>query len=199
MAIKIGLTGNIGAGKSSVSQIFNKLGYSTIDSDQIVKELYAHDTEVQAEVNKLFGTLDKKVIASQIFGQHEVKAKELKLKLENIIHPAVARYWEKWSQERAHEPLLVHEVQLLFEANLENRYDHTLVVVADLDVRIARASARYAGLQKALSEDEIRARDLKQLPQADKIARADFVIENNSNAAELEKQVTDLLKNLNIT
>lgn len=159
----LGLTGNIGSGKSTVTSIFQKMGSAIIDSDQVVSFIYDlgsldkffnEDNYLEAkhkitiknqiilireEILRNFKSLEKKEIARQIFAKTNL-ANELKTKLEKLIHPFVNEFIILWSEacSKRGVRLLVNEVQLLFEANLEKRFRKTLLVYTKDQLRKQR-------------------------------------------------------------
>lgn len=185
--LKVGLTGGIGSGKSTVARLFGELGAEIIDADALAREA-TMDPAVLAQLEAEFGSgvlrdgqLDRAALAGIVFSD------ERRLRqLNGIIHP--------WVRERSRElrerfraagvRVVVEDIPLLYESGLEDLFDLVIVVTAPLHERIARVQER-SGLQ----EQEILKRDAAQLPLADKAARADLVISNSGSLAELRAQV----------
>ena len=171
----VGLTGGIGSGKSTVGELFRLLGCAVFNSDEAAKTIY-HDAKVKKKVIALLGedcylddgTINKPYISSRVFNDtlllHE---------LNNIIHPAVKEKMKEFVNKHAGK-IIVKESALLFEANLQKEVDKVIVVAANEELRVQRVMKR-----DGLTRDEVLLRVKKQLPQEDKIARADFVIYNN--------------------
>jgi dephospho-CoA kinase len=187
--VLLGLTGGIGAGKSTALAAFERLGCPTLSSDAIVHALY-HDPEVRAAVVERFGPgvlgddgeIARPAVAARVFSDDIARRW-----LEQLLHPPVAAALERWRREQeAANPgaLLVHEVPLLYEAGLADRYDGVVLITAPDDVRRARSPERF---------DE---RAAAQLPESDKVARADHVYFNDGTPAELERWVADLVARL---
>lgn len=194
MALLVGLTGNIACGKSSLGIILEKLGIPVLDSDLVVHELYKSDKEVQKKLLENFGSLDRKKIGKEIFGDsREAKAKR-KI-LEDIIHPAVDREFRSWVKKHKNEILLVNLVPLLFEAGLEHRYDLTICLTCKEENQIQRLKNR----DKALNEKEIKQRIQSQMPQKIKAQKANYLISNDGTLEELEEKVKKLLQKLTLS
>ncbi len=191
MAKIIGITGNIACGKSLVGKILQEKGYQVLDSDDVVRELYANDAKVRAEIIAEFGTLDRKQIAAQVFMNNK-EADHKRQVLESIIHPAVDRELRLWVKQHKDEALLFNLVPLLFEAGLEDRYDYIVCIKTNLDLQIKRLQERNPELSLA----EIKARIQSQMPQEQKCSRADYVLSNNAGLDDLRLEVDELLDTL---
>ena len=185
----LGLTGGIGAGKSTALAAFARLGCPTLSSDEIVHALYL-DPEVRAAVTEHFGPgvlgddgeVARSALAERVFADDGDRRW-----LEGLLHPRVAAALARWRDEQlaAHSgALLVHEVPLLYEAGLADRYDAVVLITAPDDVRRARRPEHF---------DE---RAATQLPEDDKAARADHVYVNDGTPAELEHWVGELVERL---
>jgi dephospho-CoA kinase len=196
--LQVGLTGNIGSGKSTVARLFAERGAAVIDADVLAREATA-DPVVLREIAILFGQdlvadgeLNRARLAAVVFADPEARAR-----LNAIIHPWVGREREAQvaalSTRTPPPAVIVHDVPLLFEAGLDTEMDKTIVVDAPLVLRLARAVAR-----SGLTSDELRARDAAQLPLAEKVRRADFVLRNDGDMAALRRQVDDLWQKLTV-
>ena len=185
----LGLTGGIGAGKSTALAAFERLGCPTLSSDAIVHALY-REPGVRAAVVERFGAgvlgddgeVARGELAARVFSDDIARRW-----LEQLLHPRVAAALADWrrEQESAHPgALLVHEVPLLYEAGVADRYDGVVLITAPDDVRRARVPERF---------DE---RAATQLPEAEKVARADHVYVNDGTPAELERWVEELVARL---
>jgi dephospho-CoA kinase len=184
----LGLTGGIGSGKSEALRAFAELGAATLSSDDAVHAAYARP-EVVERVRARFGdavigpdgSVDRSVLGSLVFAEEGGLAA-----LEAIVHPLVGRAWEEWiaAQAAAHPPppLMVCEVPILYEVGLEDLFDAVLVVTASDDVRRARVEERG---------QDFAARAAHQLPEADKVARADAHFVNDGDRAALRAWVAD--------
>jgi dephospho-CoA kinase len=189
----VGLTGGLGAGKSTALAALERLGAATLSTDAVVHELYAAP-EVRDAVLARWGpsvapdgVVDRAAVAARAFAAPEERAW-----LERELWPRVGRRVAGWLQEVADRdppPLAaVVETPLLFEAGMDGVYDATVAVVADEEVRAERAAARGQ-----VAADE---RAARQLPQAEKAARATFVVHNDGSIADLDAQLSDVLAKL---
>ena len=186
----VGLTGGLGAGKSTALEALERLGAATLSTDAVVHELYAGSELRDAVVARWGsevapgGVVDRAAVAARAFATPEERAW-----LEAEIWPRVAARIAAWRDEvAAREPApaaAVVETPLLFEAGMEGVYDATLAVVADEDVRAQRAAAR--------GHDGVDQRADRQLSQEEKAARATFAVRNSGTVAELEEQLSGVL------
>lgn len=179
----IGLTGGIGAGKTTVARIFERLHIPIYYADDRAKWLTANDPDIRTKVKTLFGAeafdeagqLNRSHLSKEIFGSPE-KAKEL----ESWVHPAVKEDFESWASaqvKQAAPPYLIKEAALLFEAKSYQDLDAIVVVTAPNELRIQRVLKRDPHRDQA----QVEAILAKQLPQGIKQAHADFVIQNDGN------------------
>lgn len=184
----IGLTGNIGSGKSTVGRLFAARGIPVIDADALARELQAPGQDANAEIAAAWpqvvspdGRLDRKRLGDIVFSDRAALKR-----LEAIMHPRI----QTLSRARADafaaagHPLTLYEASLLIESGRHKELDGLLVVTASPENRIARVAAR-----DGLREDEIRARMRAQLPQEDKVRLATHVIDNDGDQAATEAQV----------
>jgi dephospho-CoA kinase len=189
----VGLTGGLGAGKSTALQALERLGAATLSTDAVVHELYASDAVRDAVVERWGadvapgGVVDRLAIARHVFAAPEERAW-----LEGLLWPLVgdrvaAWYAEVGSRDPAPVAAVV-ETPLLFEAGLESRYDATIAVVADEAVRAERAAARG---HAAVDE-----RAARQLPQEEKASRATYVVRNHGSVEDLEHELSSVLGRL---
>jgi dephospho-CoA kinase len=189
----VGLTGGLGAGKSTALAALERLGAETISSDEIVHELYGGPELRDAVVARWGGevapggVVDRTAVARRAFASEEERRW-----LEGQIWPLVGARVAAWlEQARARQPApaaAVVEVPLLFEAGLESIYDATIAVLAAEDVRTERAAAR--------GHESLVERDARQLPQEEKARRATYVVRNDGTFEELEAQLSDVLGKL---
>lgn len=189
---RIGLTGNIGSGKSTVASLLVEQGAALIDADALAKEA-SSDPEVLNQIAEKLGRdlitggqLDRAKTAARIF--HDTSARQT---LNQIIHPWVRRESERRVLELSQQPyppsIILMDIPLLYEGGLENLVDAVIVVSAPLALRVARVQER-----NGLSEAEIIARDKAQLPLEDKVARADIVIDNSGSLSQLKQRVSQV-------
>lgn len=174
--IKIGITGIIGSGKTTVARIFEILGGRIYYADQEAKKLYSNQEVIQ-EVIKAFGTgilgdddrIDLKKLSTKVFSD-----KDSIEKINNIIHPRVKKNLENWILKQDNAPLLVYESALLFESGFYKTFDKTIAVAAPENLCIDRVIKR-SGLTGA----EIKNRMVLQYSNEEKSSRADIVIVND--------------------
>lgn len=191
--IRIGLTGGIGSGKSTVCRLFEELGVHCYDCDSRAKWLMQNDKELHAELIALFGadiydkngTLDRTRLAAEVFGNSERLAA-----LNGAVHPAVGRDWERWCEEREAEgaKYAIMESAILFDCGFDSKVDRTVAVSAPEELRIERAAAR----DNAPTE-VIRRRIEAQMSDAEREARAHHTIQNIC-LDTLREQVEELHK-----
>ncbi|HVS92592.1 MAG TPA: dephospho-CoA kinase [Mucilaginibacter sp.] len=175
--LKIGVTGNIGSGKTVVSRVFEVLGIPVFYADIAAKQVMTEDPVLIAGLKQTFGgkayledgSLNRKYIASVVFNNEE----ELK-KLNALVHPAVFRAFDSWVAQQGDIPYVVKEAALLFESDSFKMCDQTILVTAPLDLRIQRVIKR-----DNLSRAEVESREARQFPEKKKIELADYIIRND--------------------
>jgi dephospho-CoA kinase len=192
----LGVTGGIASGKSTVTKIFRSLGAAVVSADELAREAVRPGGETLRLLVERFGarillpdgTLDRKTLAARIFADPQQRED-----LNRITHPAVAALSvERLAQLVARgEPLIVYEAPLLFEAGAERRVDAVLVVRIDPLLQLQRLGER-----DGIGEKEARDRIAAQMPQEEKVARADYVIDNSGSPEETEAQVRNLFRRL---
>ncbi len=183
--LKIGITGGIGVGKSVVCKIFAALGIPVYDADSAAKRLTNQDPDLRQAIVQQFGEgvyqangeFDRQAF-TQLILSHPQTAKQL----EALVHPAVGRdfaaFVAHWQGQTPARPYLLKEAALLYEAGSYKELDKMIVVTADLPTRIDRIRQRDTHRTQSQIEGII----AKQMPDAEKIKRADFLIDNGSNA-----------------
>jgi len=189
----VGLTGGLGAGKSTALAALQRLGAVTLSTDAVVHELYASDAVHDAVVER-WGpevapgdSVDRGAVAKRAFASPEERSW-----LEGLIWPLVGQCVADFraAADAAAPPprAAVVETPLLFEAGMDGIYDATIAVVAPEEVRAARAAARgHAAVEE---------RAKRQLSQEEKAAQASYVVENGGTVAELEQALADVLASL---
>jgi dephospho-CoA kinase len=188
---KIGLTGSIGAGKSAVTHILRAHGVAVHDADAAVHDIYKwpemtvwlayHFPQVMAT-----GGVDRALLAEIIF-----KDPDMRKKLEAILHPAVAQHRGQFvaTARAGGAPMVVCDIPLLYETGAEKEFDEIWVVAAPDAVRMARALDR-----PQMTAEKFQSINAAQMPQAEKILRADVVIENDGTLDALREKVLALLQ-----
>lgn len=189
----VGLTGGIGAGKSTALAALERLGCAVLSSDAVVHELYGDRAVADAVVARWgaevapAGVVDRPSVARRAFAHDDERAW-----LEGLIWPLVVERIAAWRAEvieREPPPrAAVIEIPLLFESGLDRGWDATIAVVAAEPLRAQRAAARG---HEALDE-----RAARQLPQSEKAARATFAIANDGTPEELERELSAVLDTL---
>lgn len=190
--IKIGITGGIGSGKSTICKIFSLHGIPVYDADERAKKLYIENESVRNKVTKLLGdevyrpdgSLNKPFLSLKIFDNTILKEK-----LEAIIHPAVEEDFNKWCQLQ-NSPIVLKEAALLFESGSNKMLNKIIVVTAPLELRIERVIKR-----DQLSRQEIEKRISNQWTEEQKVALADFIIVNDEKQHLLE-QIKEILRKI---
>ena len=193
---RVGLTGNIGSGKSTVAQMLVEKGAALIDSDALAREA-TQDPDVLRSIADALGSdlvqngeLDRPRTAERVFGD-----KEARETLNGIIHPWVRRKSEERAEaleQQASPPeVVLLDIPLLYENGLERGLDAVVVVDAPLEVRVKRVRER-----SGLSEQEVRARDEAQMPLDEKVERADYVVDNRGDKGALGPQLERLWSHL---
>ena len=186
----LGLTGSIGMGKSATAKMFADDGVPVHDADAVVHKLY--EGEATPLIEAAFpgttqdGTVDRTRLGQRVLGDKEAIAR-----LEQIVHPLVTRARERFlaEAERSGAAVAVLDVPLLLETGGERRCDAVVVVSAPADMQRARAFER-----PGMSEDKLAVILAKQMPDAEKRARADFVVDTSRGFDAARAQVREILK-----
>jgi len=188
-----GLTGGIASGKSAVAARLRERGVPVIDADKLARDAVAPGTETLAAIVKRFGadmlfpdgSLDRKKLGAIVF-----KDEEKRNALNAIVHPQVTLLTFNASRlyRDEGEALVAYEAALIRENGMADAFRPLVVVAAPEEVQLARIMSR-----DQLAEDEARARIAAQMPVGEKIAAADYVIENTGSLAELERRTDDVL------
>lgn len=192
--MRIGITGNIGSGKSYVCELFRSLGIPVFDSDLEAKLLYDRP-EVKEKIVARFGAamydaegrLDRRRMASQVFSDACALGY-----VESVLYPALNEWFAEWAEQQQ-APFVLYESALIFEKHIEYLFDAVIVVAASEPVRIRRVMTR-----DHCSEEDVRSRMAMQLPQSEKLTKADYVIvheEDDEDEALMEQvlQIHDSL------
>lgn len=194
--IRVGLTGGIGSGKSTVARMLAAQGFTVVDADQIAREIMEPGSPVLAEVAREFGeellladgSLDRAELARRAFASEDATQR-----LNAITHPAIraesARRLD--AAEARGEAAAVYDMPLLVDLGLHESMDLTVVVDVDPEERVRRLVA-----SRGLDEADARARIARQIPDAKRNAAADVIIDNNGPMEGLEPQVEALANRL---
>jgi dephospho-CoA kinase len=191
----VGLTGGLGAGKSTVARMLRERGAVLVDADELARRVLEPGTSGYKQVCDLFGDevltpsgeLDREAIAVTVFGEPERRRA-----LESIVHPEVFRLLAEIVEARRDtDDIIVFDAPLIVETGFHDAVDVVVVVTAPEEERVARAVR-----DRGMSADGARARIGAQLGDAEREAVADVVIRNNSTLAYLERQVDELWEQL---
>jgi dephospho-CoA kinase len=188
----LGLTGGIASGKSFVADCFVKCGAILVSADLLAREVVNPGSPVLAKLVESFGleiltsggSLNREVLAQRVFADPAARRQ-----LESMTHPAIALLAECRLTELRSSPhnLIVYEAPLLFEAGAESRVDRVLTVVVAPDVQLTRLLQR-----ENLGEVEAKQRIAAQWPQADKVQKSDYVIDNSGSMQQTHALVAAL-------
>ncbi|RMG96498.1 MAG: dephospho-CoA kinase [Deltaproteobacteria bacterium] len=188
-----GLTGGIGSGKSTVAALLQDYGIPVVSADELSRIVVAPGTEGLDRVVEAFGPgvlddegrLDRAKLAAEVFADPERRRK-----LESILHPLIRDRYEQVldALEKAGHPVVVYEVPLLFEKGLQGDMKGVILVTASDDLRVRRVMER-----DGTTEAHVRARMAAQMPEAEKRARADYVVENDGDLDDLRREVQFLV------
>ncbi len=188
----LGLTGGIASGKSVVADCFVECGAILVSADLLAREVVNPGSPTLARLVETFGpdiltpggSLNREIMAQKVFSDPVARRK-----IETITHPAIAHLAECRLTELRNSPhdLIVYEVPLLFEAGAESRVDQILVVIVEPGEQMTRLRQR-----DHLDETEAKQRITAQWPQADKVQRADYVIDNSGSLQQTRATVAAL-------
>ncbi|MDD2982868.1 MAG: dephospho-CoA kinase [Crocinitomicaceae bacterium] len=173
----IGVTGGIGSGKSIVCKILEVMGFPVFYSDAEAKKCMVEDADLMQGVKQLLGEnayidgeLNRPFVAEKIFSDAKVKAK-----MDELVHPAVYRAFEKWKKQQSSD-LIFNESALLFETGSHSRFDEVILVIADLETRVARVIKR-----DQVQKEAVITRIQHQMLDEHKLKMSPYVIENDSH------------------
>lgn len=198
--LRVGLTGGVACGKSTVAKMFADLGANITDADAIAHELYRPGHEVLKELVKHFGPeilkangeLDRAKLATLVFDGGRVE------ELNKIVHPAVIRQQHEWMHslgEKDPQAVAIVEAALILEAGVKDHFDRIIVVTCTPAQKVARFAQR-SGVSEEAARAEVERRTKAQMPDAEKAQRADFVIDNSGSVEETRQQVQRIYSEL---
>jgi dephospho-CoA kinase len=191
--LKVGLTGGVSCGKSTVLAMFERHGAFIIRADEIAHELMRPGQPVYDKVVAAFGdgildsdnTISRPLLAEIAFGNERIA------ELNALVHPEVIRYQEEWLEDvrwREQNAIAIVEAALMIEANAHKTLDKLIVVTCSDEERIRRFQIR-TGLDKESARQEVARRMKNQLPESEKVKLADYVIDNSGDFEFAEQQV----------
>jgi dephospho-CoA kinase len=187
--IKIALTGSIGMGKSTVAEMFERAGIPVFDADAEVRRLQAPGGALVGPIGARFpGSVVDEALDRDELARRVVDDPAALAALEAVVHPAVRAAREAFIADHRDAAALLFEIPLLFETGGESDFDKVVVVSAPAEIQRARVLAR-----PGMNEDKLRALLARQIPDADKRKRADFVIDTGTDLSTTEAQVRDIL------
>jgi dephospho-CoA kinase len=202
--LKVGLTGGIAVGKSTVGEMFAAQGAQVIQADQIAHQLMQPGEPVYQEVVASFGagildtdrTVNRARLAELAFGGPGKPSRVQELN--RIVHPAVIRRQEEWMEQVGrHDPhaIAMVEAALILEAGMATGFDRLIVVTCQPEQRIHRSAHRLK-VDEETARREVTRRMAAQLPDEEKIKAADYVIDNSGSLDETERQVKKIYAEL---
>ena len=191
--MKVGLTGGIGAGKSTVADLFSQKGAVVIRSDELARQVIEPQTPGFQQVIDRFGKefvnsegyIDRAKLAQIVF-QDDAALKDL----ENIVHPLVRSKTNQIIDQHTSETIIVNEIPLLLEKKMESLFDFLVIVISSEKNRLERLS------QRGLTAEQATARMSKQVSDDERKAAADFLIVNDGNLDQLEADVEKIWQTL---
>jgi dephospho-CoA kinase len=202
--LRIGLTGGIASGKSSVGEMFVKLGAHLIQADAVAHWLMQPGLHVYEEVVRRFGvgilntdgTINRPRLAEAAFGTAGGAAPRVQ-ELNEIVHPAVIAQENEWMEERGRRDpnaIVIVEAALILESGATARFDRLIVVTCRPEQRVQRF-ARRLGISEEAARTEVNRRMAAQIPDEEKIQAADFVIDNSGSLESTAQQVQKVFAN----
>ncbi len=198
--LKVGLTGGVACGKSSVGEMLVARGARLIKADEVAHQLQRPGQPVYEKILEHFGrgvlqadgTIDRQKLAQAAFGGGRVE------ELNAIVHPAVIAHQDRWMAEegaRHHDAVVIVEAALILEAGVSNRFDKIVVVTCRPEQKVARFAARQ-GISAETARQEVERRQAAQRADEEKVRAADYVIDNSGSLLETERQVDEVWKKL---
>ncbi|ANX13168.1 dephospho-CoA kinase [Fictibacillus arsenicus] len=195
----IGLTGGIATGKSTASLILNEQGIPVIDADIIAREVVMPGKEAYEKIVAFFGDdvlLSDKTLNRAKLGEIIFNNSEKRLKLNEIVHPAVRSEMKKQAELHLSDgnPLVIMDIPLLFESKLTHMVDETWLIYTHPDIQLKRLMER-----DGYTEEQAVSRIKSQMPIDEKKELADVVIENNGTKEDLKQKLLRLLQEVKKT
>ena len=191
--MKVGLTGGIGAGKSTVADLFSKKGAVIIRADELARQVIEHDSPGFQKVVALFGpeivdqdqNINRTKLAQIVFSDDQALKD-----LENIIHPLVRDKTNEIMDKQTPETIIVNEVPLLLEKQMQSIYDFLVIVISSEKNRLARLA------DNGINQEQAKSRMAKQVDDEARKAAADFLIVNDGSIEQLEADVQKIWQTL---
>jgi dephospho-CoA kinase len=207
MSLRVGLTGGLASGKTTVAEMFASRGAYVLYADKVGHELMEPGQPAYEEIIRLFGdsivnsdkSINRAKLAEIAFGAGRIE------ELNRIVHPAVSARLEQWVEEMSEfdpRAVLVFEAALILEAGLGKYFDRLVVVTSQAQQKLERFAKRtlhaghYDELERAKALSEADRRIGAQLSDPEKVAAADYVIDNSGDLSHTERQVNRIYKEL---
>ena len=194
--MKLGVTGGIGSGKTSVCRVFNVLGIPVFSADQEAKEIMGNDIEIIENINSIAGknlykngSLDRLGLATLIFNNQNLLDK-----VNALVHPLVFDHFNNWEMMQT-APYIIMEAAILFESGASELVDRTVTVVAPIEERVGRVIHRGN-----LSREHVLERMRNQMDDSSRIKLSEYIIHNSENEMIIPQILeihNDLIKNIN--
>ena len=192
--IRIALTGSIGMGKSTVAAMFAEAGIPVFDADAAVRRMQGYGGELVEDIGRRFpGTMVDGAIDRDRLAAHVLADRDELAALEFIVHPAVARARERFVDQNRGAPAMVFEIPLLFETHGETAFDKVIVVSAPEPAQRERVMSR-----DGMTAEKLDGLLSRQMPDAEKRARADFVVDTGGSLEATRDQVRSILACLDL-
>jgi len=195
--LKLGVTGGIGSGKTSVCRVFSVLGVPVFSADPVAKKIMDYDRDIINKINTVAGkdlyregTLDRRELAKLIFNNQK-----LLRKVNSIVHPVVFEHFKLWVSEQT-APYVIMEAAILFESSASKLVDRIATVVAPIDERVQRVTRG-----KHLTRDQVMERIRNQIDDDTRIRKSNYVIYNSENDMIIPAILVihdDMMKRINI-
>jgi dephospho-CoA kinase len=186
MPLRIGLTGGIGSGKSTIAKVFEVLGIPVYYADEEAKRVMNEDEALQEQIIEHFGKeaykdsrLDRRYISGIVFNNREM----LEL-LNSLVHPVTLRDSERWMQQQT-TPYAIKEAALIFESSAQQYLDYVIGVSAPAPLRMHRAMQR-----DSVTREEVQARINRQIQESIKMRLCDFIIYNDEQQLVMPQVLT---------
>jgi dephospho-CoA kinase len=192
--IRLALTGSIGMGKSTVAEMFRRAGVPVFDADAVVRKLQGPGGPLVGKIEERFpGTTGPDGVNREALSERALSDPDELAALEAIVHPSVHHERTRFIMENGDQPALLFEIPLLFETGGAEVFDKVIVVSAPADVQRERVMAR-----PGMTEEKLAALIARQMPDEEKRARADFVVDTGGDLSTTERQVSDILSCLGL-
>jgi len=184
--LKVAVTGNIASGKSQVERFLSGNGFIVYDADKIAHSIL--DTINEFYGYKVFtnGKIDRQKLGNLVFSDSNIKKQ-----LENIVHPQVKQKISELFEKHRDEEFIFVSVPLLYESGFDAIFDKVILITTDKETQLKRLISR-----NNLTEEEALKRIYAQIPQEEKIKKADFVINNNSTLQSLHEKLLEVIQKL---